>query len=75
MAIHKMELPKLGESIKEATLLKWLKKEGDLVEKDEVILEVATDKVDSEIVAPAQGVLEKILFKENEFRGIQPLLL
>ncbi len=70
MAIHKMELPKLGESIKEATLLKWLKKEGDLVEKDEVILEVATDKVDSEIVAPAQGVLEKILFKENEIVAV-----
>lgn len=70
MAIVALKLPKLGESIKEATLLNWLKKEGEQVEKDEPILEVATDKVDSEIVAPASGILTKILFQENEIAKI-----
>lgn len=66
MAIVALKLPKLGESIKEATLLNWLKKEGEHVEKDEPILEVATDKVDSEIVAPESGRIKKILIQENE---------
>ena len=70
MAIVALKLPKLGESIKEATLLNWLKKEGEQVEKDEPILEVATDKVDSEIVAPASGILTKIFFQENEIAKI-----
>jgi len=70
MSIVSLKLPKLGESIKEATLLSWLKKEGEQVEKDEPILEVATDKVDSEIVAPASGILTKILVQENEIAKI-----
>lgn len=59
-------MPKMGESIMEATILKWLKKEGDAIELDEPILEIATDKVDSDIPSPASGVLSKILFQENE---------
>src|SRR5690554_1662668 len=66
MAIQELKLPKLGESIKEATILKWLKKERDSVEKGEAILEVATDKVDSEIAAPFSGLLSNILIDENE---------
>lgn len=66
MASIEIKLPKLGESISEATILKWLKQPGDQVEKDEAILEVATDKVDSEVAAPESGVLEELLFEENE---------
>jgi 2-oxoglutarate dehydrogenase E2 component (dihydrolipoamide succinyltransferase) len=55
----------MGESIMEATILRWLKKPGDMVALDETILEIATDKVDSEIPSPVAGRLEKILFDEN----------
>ena len=57
-----MVMPQMGESIAEATILKWLKKPGDAVEKDEIILEISTDKVDSEIPAPSAGVIVEILF-------------
>jgi len=63
-------MPKMGESIMEATILKWLKKEGDHVNQDDTILEVATDKVDSEIPSPTEGIITKILFKENEIVAI-----
>jgi len=56
----------MGESIAEATILKWLKKEGDEVKKDETILEISTDKVDSEIPAPESGVLVEILADEGD---------
>ena len=59
-------MPKLGESITEGTILKWLKKEGDTVEKDELILEISTDKVDSEIPTPIPGTIVKILAKEGD---------
>src|SRR5699024_7804131 len=59
-------LPKLGESISEATVLNWLVNEGDRVEKDQTILEVATDKVDSEIPAPANGILTTIIAQPEE---------
>ncbi|MDX2003421.1 MAG: dihydrolipoamide acetyltransferase family protein [Chitinophagales bacterium] len=59
-------MPKMGESIMEATILKWLKKEGDAIATDESVLEIATDKVDSEVPAPQGGVLSKILFAEGE---------
>lgn len=59
-------MPKMGESIIEATILKWLKKPGDTVENDETILEVATDKVDSEIPSPTNGVISEILFNEGD---------
>lgn len=63
-------MPKMGESIMEATILKWLKKEGDAVEQDETILEIATDKVDSEIPSPSKGIISKILYKENDVVAI-----
>ena len=65
MADFNLIMPKMGESIMEATILKWLKKPGDMVALDETILEIATDKVDSEIPSPVAGRLEKILFAEN----------
>ena len=65
MADFNLIMPKMGESIMEATILKWLKKPGDMVALDETILEIATDKVDSEIPSPVAGRLEKILFEEN----------
>ncbi len=70
MAKVELIMPKMGESIMEATILKWLKKVGDSVEMDETILEIATDKVDSEIPSPAKGVLVQLLFKENDVVAI-----
>lgn len=61
-----IKLPKLGESISEATVLRWLKSVGEQVEEGEALLEVATDKVDSEIASPASGVLKTITAEENE---------
>jgi 2-oxoglutarate dehydrogenase E2 component (dihydrolipoamide succinyltransferase) len=66
MAIVDLVMPKLGESIMEATILKWLKQPGDLVKMDETILEIATDKVDSEVPSTAEGVIEEILYKVND---------
>lgn len=59
-------MPKMGESIQEGKILRWAKKPGDKVQKDETILEISTDKVDSEIPSPASGVLTKIVVQENE---------
>jgi 2-oxoglutarate dehydrogenase E2 component (dihydrolipoamide succinyltransferase) len=59
-------MPKLGESIMEATILKWHKKPGDKVEIDETVLDIATDKVDSEVPSTAGGVITEILYKEND---------
>jgi 2-oxoglutarate dehydrogenase E2 component (dihydrolipoamide succinyltransferase) len=58
-------MPKLGESIQEATIIRWLVKPGDLVKEDDVLLEIATDKVDSEIPSPVAGKVMKVLFAEN----------
>jgi len=66
MAIVDLVMPKLGESIMEATVLKWHKKPGDTVQMDETILEIATDKVDSEVPSTAAGVIEEILFNVND---------
>ncbi len=62
MAIVDLVMPKMGESITEATILKWFKEPGDKVQQDETVLEIATDKVDSEIPSTAEGVIEQILF-------------
>src|SRR3954465_4745020 len=59
-------MPRLGESVSEGTVTRWLKQEGDQVEADEPLLEVSTDKVDTEIPSPAAGVLTKILVAEDE---------
>ncbi len=61
-----MVMPQMGESIAEATVSKWRKQIGDKVEKDEIILEISTDKVDSEIPSPASGVLVEIIAKEQD---------
>jgi len=66
MAIIDLVMPKMGESIMEATILKWVKQPGDTVEEDETILEIATDKVDSEIPAPVSGKIVEVLFKVDD---------
>jgi 2-oxoglutarate dehydrogenase E2 component (dihydrolipoamide succinyltransferase) len=66
MSLVDLVMPKLGESIMEATILKWLKKPGDKVEEDETILEIATDKVDSEVPSTTNGIITEILYKEND---------
>lgn len=66
MAQAELVMPKMGESIMEATILKWLKKPGDKIEQDESVLEVATDKVDTEVPSLYAGVLKEILAKEGE---------
>lgn len=66
MAIVDLVMPKMGESIMEATVLKWLKKPGDKVRMDETVLEIATDKVDSEVPSTAEGVITEVLFAEND---------
>ena len=66
MAHHELVMPKMGESVAEATIIKWVKNEGDKIKIDETILEIATDKVDSEIPSSFEGVLIKKLFKEGD---------
>jgi len=70
MARVELVMPKMGESIMEATILKWRKNIGDSVELDEPVLDIATDKVDSEVPSPVAGVLVEILFKENDVVAI-----
>jgi 2-oxoglutarate dehydrogenase E2 component (dihydrolipoamide succinyltransferase) len=59
-------MPKMGESIMEGTILKWLKQPGDKVERDEPILEISTDKVDTEVPSPEAGIMAELLYKEND---------
>jgi len=66
MATVDLVMPKMGESIMEATILKWHKNPGDAVQMDETVLEIATDKVDSEVPSTAAGVLEEVLFNVND---------
>ncbi len=66
MAVVDLVMPKLGESIMEATILKWHKKSGDPVQMDETVLEIATDKVDSEVPSTAQGVIEETFYEVND---------
>ena len=66
MAKIEILLPAMGEGIIEATITKWLVNIGDEIEEDQSIVEVATDKVDSEIPAPEAGIIEKLLFNEDD---------
>jgi len=66
MAQVELVMPKMGESIMEATIIKWLKNVGDTIEMDETILEIATDKVDSEVPSPVGGTVAKLLFNEED---------
>jgi len=67
-------MPQMGESIAEGTIVKWLKKVGDTVQRDEPLLEISTDKVDAEIPAPAAGVLVEILAKEGETVAVNAVI-
>ncbi len=66
MPLVDLVMPKMGESIMEATILKWHKQPGDAVKADETVLEIATDKVDSEVPSTTEGVLEELLFQVND---------
>ena len=66
MSSYEFKMPKLGESITDAAIITWFKNVGDTVEVDEMLLEVATDKVDSEVPSTVSGIVEEILFKANE---------
>lgn len=66
MPIIEFKMPKMGESISEATIINWLKNAGDAVDAEETILEVATDKVDSEVPSPVSGVITEIRFGKND---------
>lgn len=66
MAIVDLVMPKLGESIMEATILKWHKQPGDSIAMDETVLDIATDKVDSEVPSTAEGILSEVLFNVND---------
>ena len=74
MARVELVMPKMGESIMEATILKWRKKPGDNIELDEPVLDIATDKVDSEVPSPVAGVLVEILFQENDVVPINKVI-
>src|SRR6056297_2971319 len=66
MSTFEVLMPKMGESVEEATITKWFVKVGDKVEEDDPILEIATDKVDSEIPSPVAGTVKEILFDTDE---------
>ncbi|MBK9638130.1 MAG: 2-oxo acid dehydrogenase subunit E2 [Bacteroidetes bacterium] len=66
MAQEELKMPKMGESVHEATIIRWLKNEGEMVEADETLLEIATDKVDSEVPSTAAGILVKKLFNDGD---------
>ena len=76
MTEFKLLLPQMGESIAEATLIKWLKDEGDSVQLDESVVEIATDKIDSDIPSPVEGIFKKKLFNEGDIIKIgQPIAI
>jgi len=70
MSEYKFKMPRLGESITEAAIIKWFKNVGDAIDQDEVLLEVATDKVDSEIPSLVSGIVTELLFKQNDVISI-----
>ena len=74
MSNFQIVMPKLGESIQEGTITKWFVKEGDKVEEDDILFEVATDKVDSEIPSPVDGIISKIFFAENSLVPVGEVL-
>ncbi|WP_372651875.1 dihydrolipoamide acetyltransferase family protein [Draconibacterium sp.] len=74
MASFNIVMPKLGESIQEGTITKWFVKEGDTIEEDDMLFEVATDKVDSEIPSPVDGVITKINYPEDSLVAVGEVL-
>ncbi len=76
MAKFELVMPKMGESVAEATIIKWLKSEGETIEAEESVLEIATDKVDSEVPSPVDGVIVKLLFAEDDVVQVgQPIAI
>src|SRR5262245_7168652 len=67
-------MPQMGESITEGTIVKWLKKVGDSVQRDEPLLEISTDKVDAEIPSPGAGVLLEVLAKEGDTIAVNAVI-
>ena len=74
MAKFELKLPKMGESVAEATITSWLKEVGDTIEMDEPVLEIATDKVDSEVPSEVNGVLVEVLFNVDDVVQVGQLL-
>ena len=74
MAKFELKLPKMGESVAEATLTAWLKDVGDKIDADEPVLEIATDKVDSEVPSEVEGVLIQKLFEVDDVIEVVKLL-
>ncbi|MGH2721816.1 MAG: biotin/lipoyl-containing protein [Actinomycetota bacterium] len=68
--VTEVKMPQLGETVVEGTITRWLKQEGDRVEADESLVEVSTDKVDSEIPSPASGVIARLRASEGETVGV-----
>src|SRR5690625_7383331 len=66
MAKVEVVMPQMGESVMEGTVIEWSKKVGDKVEVDETLLEIATDKIDTEVPSPESGILTEILVQEDE---------
>lgn len=74
MPIFEFKMPKMGESISEATIITWLKNVGDFIEAEETIVEVATDKVDSDVPSPVSGVITEIRFQKDAIVGVGEVL-
>ena len=74
MGVYSLLMPKMGESVIEATILSWKKNVGDKILENEIILEVATDKVDSEVPCPVSGIIKELCYKENEVAAIGAVL-
>ena len=70
MARFELKLPKMGESVAEATITSWLKEVGDTIELDEAVVEIATDKVDSEVPSEVEGTLVEVLFQINDLVAV-----
>jgi len=75
MAIAELVMPKMGESIMEATILRWHKKVGDHIQQDETILDIATDKVDSEVPSSVSGIITEILYNVNDVVPVGAVLV
>src|SRR4030067_327801 len=67
-------MPQMGESVVEGTILKWLVHEGDYVEKEQPLVEISTDKIDTEIPSPSAGIITKILYKEGVALAVQTVI-
>ena len=74
MRQYNLKLPKMGESVAEATVTKWLKKTGEKVSLDEPIVEIATDKIDTDVISEVEGTILEQRFKENEIVEVGQVL-